>query len=443
MNARIILSRALPSAVRGGHDGIIQILLTRGAVMSHDPDYRGFLHRAAEYGHNNTIKFLLPQVPQDYYVCPHVGRGGNEDRLYLYYPGKSEYQHIPFESLTYENWCCLHFAIHNGHQDTVKFLLKNKIMPPRNPEYRATALPLAALRGHAEITKLLVAAGFDTSAILWRFTALELASKYGHTEVIKVLLDAGVPATALDLANAVSSGSIPAVSLLLEKGANLHGIAARTGDTALHAAVCERNKEMVEFILKSGANVEILDSSGSTPLYRALERHNGDAVQLLFKYGAIAEPQIRSGAKSVLHHALIYGAGELVPLLLEHGAKVEAKTNHGMTPFLQAGSCGSVPAIEALRTAGCHIHARDNMQRTALHHAAKGYTDAVKALLRLGLDPNARDAEGKTPLHLTPVSRMSPVYDLLVRHGGDDKAVDHEGHSVDDYQRQSYNANYG
>jgi ankyrin repeat protein len=361
--------------------------------------------------------------------------------LYSYWPGKSEYQRTTFESLTYENWCCLHFAIHNGHHDTVNFLLKNNIMPPGNFEYRATALPLAALRGHAEITKLLVAVGFDTSAILWRFTALELASKYGHIEVIKVLLDAKVPATALDLANAVSSGSIPAVSLL-EKGANLHGIAARTGDTALHAAVREKNKEMVEFILKSGANVDMVDYSGNTPLYRALERHNGDAVQLLFQYGAITEPQIQSSAKS-LHHALFHGAGELVAILLEHGAKVEAKTNHGMTPFLQAASCGSVPALEALRAAGCDIHARDDMQRTALHHAADGHTDAVKALLRLGLDLNSRDAEGKTPLHLTAVSRMSPVYDLLVHHGGDDKAVDHKGHSVDYYQNESYDTHYG
>lgn len=387
-NARIILSNALPGAVRGGHDGIIQILLTQGAVMSHHPDYRGFVHRAAEYGHNSTIKFLLPRVPQDYYVCPHVGRGAG-DRLYSYCPGKSEYQRTPFENLTYENWCCLHFAIHNGHQDTVKFLLKNNIMPPGNPKYRATALPLAALRGHAKITELLVAAGFDTSAILWRFTALELASKYGHTDVIKVLLNAGVPGTALDLANAVSSGSIPAVLLLLQNDANLHGIAARTGDTALHAAVRERNNEMLQFILKAGANVEILDYHGNTPLYRAVERRNGDAAQLLFEYGAIAEPQIQSGAKSILHHALSHSAGELVPLLLEHGAKVEAKTNHNMTPFLKAASCGSVLALEDLHAAGCDIHARDDMQRTALHLAAVGHTDAVKALLRLGLDPNA------------------------------------------------------
>lgn len=114
-----------------------------------------------------------------------------------------------------------------------------------------------------------------------------------------------------------------------------------------------------------------------------------------------------------------------------------------MTPFLKAVSCGSVVALEALRAAGCDIHARDDMQRTALHHAADGHSDAVKALLRSGLDPNAGDAEGKTPLHLTPVRHMSQVYKLLVRHGGDDKAVDHEGHSLDCYQNQSYNANYG
>lgn len=455
---RKILSKALPDAVRGGHNGIIKILLSRGAVLSHDPGFRGYLHRAAEYGHNSTIKFLLPRVPQDYYVSPSVGRGMG-DNPYSYWAGESKYQRAPlWKSLYYENWCCLHFAVHNGHKHTVKFLLENKIMPKGNPGYRATALPLAARRGHTEIAKLLVEAGFDTSAKLWGYyTAMEMAAKYGHTEVIRVLLDAGVNPTALDLANAVSIGSIPAASLLLQRGADLHGIAARTGDTALHAALSKSNKEMLVFLLKSGANVEILDSSGITPLYRAIENHNADAVQLLFEYGAIAEPQLRSGfnkkpweVKSVLHHALSHRAGDLVPLLLEHGAIDEAKNKDGMTPFVHAASCGSMPALKALRAAGCDIHARDNKQRTALHHAAEHAgndntkaMDVVKTLLDLGFDPNARDVEGKTPLHLATDIRMDQVQTLLVRHGGNAKAKDYLGHSVGYYQNQSWNANYG
>ncbi|KAJ5444835.1 ankyrin repeat-containing domain protein [Penicillium daleae] len=346
---RRTLAKSLPKAVEGGYDGVIRIILSNGAALPRPWDPRSFLHRAAEYGHNRTIKFLLSRIPQDYYVCPEIGTTG--DRLYSYRPGES------------------------------------------------------------------------------RFTALELASKYGHTDIIRLLLDAGVPATALDLANAVSSGSIPAVSLLLERGANLHGIASRTGDTALHAAVGDNNKEMLEFILKSGANIEIRDSSRTTPLYKAIVNRNEDAVQILFEYGAIAEPHIKSGvkpkkpgtARSVLHHALLNRAGKLVPLLLQYGAIVEGATNDVMTPFLRAASCGSVPALEALHAAGCHIHARDNGKRTALHYAAgeryDGNTDTVEALLRLGLDPNSRDAEGKTPLHLAPYSQMSPIYDLLVRHG--------------------------
>lgn len=402
-DTRGTLAKALPKAVEGGYDGIIRIILLHGAVLPRPYDPRSFLHRAAEYGHNSTIKFLLSRIPEDYYVCASMGAVG--DRLYSYRPGKSAYQRTLWETFTFENWCCLHFAIHNGHKHTVEFLLTNNIMPPKDPEYRATALPLAALRGRVEITKLLLAAGFDPSAKLWRFTALELASKYGHTDVIKLLLNAGVRARALDLANAVSSGSVPAVSLLLERGASLHCIAAHTGDTALHAAVGDRNKTMLKYILKSGANVEIRDSSGTSPLYKAIVDHKEDAVQVLFDHGAIAEPYIKSGVKpkkpgtaeSVLHHALLNRAGKLVPLLLKYGAIVEGATNDVMTPFLRAARCGSVVALEALHAAGCNIHARDGGKRTALHHAANvGYnehTDAVTTLLpalRLGSQRSRR-----------------------------------------------------
>ncbi|KUL84990.1 hypothetical protein ZTR_07814 [Talaromyces verruculosus] len=157
----------------------------------------------------------------------------------------------------------------------------------------------------------------------------------------------GVPTTALDLANAVSSDSTSSV-----------GTPSEGGDLARHC--------------------------------RSYWRHR-IPCSTFFEYGAIAEPpQIQSCAKSILHHALSHNAGELVPLLLEHGAKVEAKTDHDMTPFLKAASCGSVLALEALHAAGCGIHARDDMQRTALHHAAVGHSHAVKVLLRSGLDQRSR-----------------------------------------------------
>lgn len=46
--------------------------------------------------------------------------------------------------------------------------------------------------------------------------------------------------------------TLPAVSVLLQKGATLHGIAARTGDTKLHVPVRERNNVMLQFTVKLG-----------------------------------------------------------------------------------------------------------------------------------------------------------------------------------------------
>ncbi|KAH8703182.1 ankyrin repeat-containing domain protein [Talaromyces proteolyticus] len=439
---------ALTSAVENGHEGIVKIILGDGMKIPQDSFGPGLIHLAAKKGHKGILRLLLSKAPGDYYVYPNIDTSKDP---YVYSASKdgSRYTYGG-PKIKYENWCCLHFAIYHKHYGIVKFLLETDSMPRDHVEHRTTAMPLASQRGCTDIVKLLLANGFDASATMQGHSALELATRYGHTNIMTLLLDAGERVTLYHLLNAASSGSLPAVSLLLDRGADVQA-SSTSRQTPLHVAVAHHHLEVVRFLLKAGAKTEAFNCNGDTPLHLAIEGNQVEFVRLLLKYGADTESQ--SGVKTkygsietkrALFCAINSRNPHLIPELLRYGAKLESGGVGGTRPFHGAARNGSVVALETLLAAGAQIHATDAQQRTALHYAVRGDNiDAISTLLSWGLDVNARDSSGQIPLHLATYKVVSPAYDLLVSHGADVEAKDNKGMSVADCQYSSQLAWHG
>lgn len=129
------------------------------------------------------------------------------------------------------------------------------------------------------------------------FNALHAAASGGNEDIILFLLEQGLPINSrtpqgwTPLFVAVRDGQAEAAKLLVFKKADLN-VPSDLGATALTMAVTQpfetekARLNLLEYMLKRGADANLADKYGHTPLYYASLRGNGEAVKLLVEYGA-------------------------------------------------------------------------------------------------------------------------------------------------------------
>lgn len=133
--------------------------------------------------------------------------------------------------------------------------------------------------------------------------------------------------------------------------------------------------------------------------------------------------------RSPLYWAVFNGEKELVKLLVEKGADVNARGGpYRCTPLYWAAFYGDIDTAELLIANGADFMARDGDGETPLHYAAwNGQLEMVEFLIEKGADVNARDEFGSIPLHYAGFARATEVVNLLIAKGADVNARDRRG----------------
>lgn len=128
-----------------------------------------------------------------------------------------------------------------------------------------------------------------------------------------------------------STGSVEIADVLIKRGADLN---VRNGalQTPLINAVIQRNFELIDLLLKAGADPSLKDIDGHTALHHGSS--DLSSVQMLVE----AYPEgvfVRSNCgRTPLHEACEYAKiPEQLPLLIDAGSDVNARDNNGVTPL--------------------------------------------------------------------------------------------------------------
>ena len=176
----------------------------------------------------------------------------------------------------------------------------------------------------------------------------------GRTDLVFDLLEQGYKATDEDedgvplIRWCSYYGDVSAIRYLLAHGEKLESLGKNLD---LNGACFHGYPKLCEFLIEQGADVNLsLGNTGETPLHAAISKPTADrfdpVIQILLAHGADPNRKTMPGvetegfmrdcrtkSETPLHRAAAFGSRRAVQMLIDAGADIEAKDQHGDTPL--------------------------------------------------------------------------------------------------------------
>lgn len=191
-----------------------------------------------------------------------------------------------------------------------------------------------------------------------------------------------------------------------------------------YAAVCV-SEEPMKALCEHGVNINDVTKDKTTPLMLAAKRNRAEVVAFLLKKGANVDMKNRKG-KAALHYAAQYAALDVLKVLFKFQSKktLEQPGPEKRTALIVAATKGHLQVVEMLLEQGANVKKRDKQRRTALLQAVKnGHADVASVLLAHGADPNDPDSSKNAPLHYCCAYGWWQCTDLLLGCGANINAA--------------------
>ncbi|KAN0129321.1 hypothetical protein V8E53_012805 [Lactarius tabidus] len=266
----------------------------------------------------------------------------------------------------------LHASVLEGHFEVAQLLFTHGADINSRSALHLTPLHIASEMGHVQIVKWLLKHGADVNSRgNSGSTPLHLAASDSHLEVCRILLEHGAVVNSRS-----ADGSTPflkamewipnhaddVMSLLMDHNADVN-VHNNWGDSALQSAARYGLFELSRNLLEHNAEVEACDHHGSTPLLLASYYGHTDVVRLLLDYNAAVCARDRDG-DTPLHSAAGCGHLEITRMLLERRPEVNCQNKNGSTPLLEAAGYsdeGNSDIVQLLLDHGADVQARGGM----------------------------------------------------------------------------------
>ncbi len=173
---------------------------------------------------------------------------------------------------------------------------------------------------------------------------------------------------------------------LLNHHAKVNFISHSDEFTPLYLATMWEREKSVQILLSHGAKPNLRSTNGWTAVMHASVNCNSAIMRLLLSKGASPNFRLRDDGKT----ALMLASGnrsstksrDVVKLLLDYGASVNAESKGGNTALMIASARGNLGTVKLLLKAGSNVGLRNSAGKSALDFATKFKQDSIVQLLK-------------------------------------------------------------
>ncbi|KAH0689950.1 hypothetical protein KY289_017308 [Solanum tuberosum] len=219
------------------------------------------------------------------------------------------------------------------------------------------------------------------------------------------------------------------------------GIYFSDGRVIINNLLEGRESSLRSKILESDITLNIAKHESELAMRLNCAAHDGDLYRLSRLIGAGAEPNRTDyDGRSPLHLAASKGHGDITVFLIQRGVEINARDKFGYTPLLEAVKNGHDHVASLLVEAGALLGI-DNDGTCLCEAVAKRDLEYLRRLLANGINPNSKNYDFRTPLHLAASEGLYPISVLLLEAGASVFAVDRWGKSPLDEARVGGNKN--
>lgn len=472
---------AFRAAVKGEHLLVAESLLRHGADVNLRSKEKGYgptgdsqpiLHLAIHQG-NNAIAGMLLANGADVNAPDDASRGNeyfhDKEASPLHVACDKGYQSLTAMLLAHgadiekrvgKFHSPLQLAASAGHFSVVQLLIKaGANLNSFADKSQGTALSIASSNGHRKVATALIKAGASIGGSPDMPNALAAGCRHDHrtiaeymleelfgTEheesiccealgaacadhddnIAQILLERVKPWSPATLHQVCAAGLEDSLTMMLEKGVNVHDV-DDNGGHAIHTAASHLQSRIVRLLIEHGADVNVQNSYYCSPLIATLEGCLAPLIQDTpwYRWLKLIETLPRGEIVSICRqrndtykNTDVVQCRSIVQSLLGQRADVTEEMRVFGAAIHLASFIGDDEVVRLLIVKGSNVNSVGGYFETSLLAAVAGHNiTTIKLLLNSGAEINYVSSEHATALHLACSHHFKPIVRTLIDHG--------------------------